>query len=301
MNQHIAAIFILFSSVLMSFGQGVEYTAPVKWEAYSDKKARFSILLPKLPVVTRGTNACSETETSNYVAYAEEVVYKVTVSMRTKKKAPAWCQPGDRFGKNTFINRLAEIRTANDSAGETKYLKDGMEVSKIAGKYNTHWLYDDAAKEKIVELTMTHRADVKPDELRFVDSLTFDPKSGGKEIGDGAERTFGDESAADKEKTDAPESEKLTEENSFPFIVQFKPKPSYTDSARQNKVQGRLQLRVTFLANGGIGSISAVTELPQGLTEQAIMAAQKIVFIPAKRKGVNVNMTKLVEYSFTIY
>ncbi|MEP6946019.1 MAG: TonB family protein [Acidobacteriota bacterium] len=80
-----------------------------------------------------------------------------------------------------------------------------------------------------------------------------------------------------------------------------KPKPSYTDSARQNQVQGTVILRVTFLASGGIGSISPVKGLPNGLTEQAIAAARSMRFEPAKINGVAQNSTKQVEYTFSIY
>ncbi len=86
-----------------------------------------------------------------------------------------------------------------------------------------------------------------------------------------------------------------------PLKILAKPKPSYTDSARQNQVQGTVILRVTFLASGAIGSISPVKGLPNGLTEQAIAAARSIRFEPAKSNGVGQTVTKQVEYTFSIY
>lgn len=80
-----------------------------------------------------------------------------------------------------------------------------------------------------------------------------------------------------------------------------KPRPGYTDSARQNNVQGTVILRVTFLASGQVGSISAVKGLPNGLTEQAIAAARRISFEPAKTNGVGQAVTKQIEYTFSIY
>ena len=80
-----------------------------------------------------------------------------------------------------------------------------------------------------------------------------------------------------------------------------KPRPGYTDAARQNNIQGTVILRVTFLASGQVGSISAVKGLPNGLTEQAIAAARRISFEPAKRDGQGQSVTKQVEYSFSIY
>jgi TonB family protein len=83
--------------------------------------------------------------------------------------------------------------------------------------------------------------------------------------------------------------------------ITSKPRANYTDSARQNQVQGTVTLRVTFNANGSIGSVSAVSGLPYGLTEQAIAAAKQIRFEPAMKNGQAVAVTKQVQYSFTIY
>ncbi len=80
-----------------------------------------------------------------------------------------------------------------------------------------------------------------------------------------------------------------------------KPRPGYTDAARTNNIQGTVILRVTFLASGQIGSISPVKGLPNGLTEQAIAAARRINFEPAKVNGLGQTVTKQIEYSFSIY
>lgn len=86
-----------------------------------------------------------------------------------------------------------------------------------------------------------------------------------------------------------------------PLQIISKPRAVYTDEAQTNNVQGKVVLRVTFMANGQIGAISVVLGLPDGLTEQAIDAAKEIKFKPAKRKGIPYSVTKPVEYTFTIY
>ncbi len=80
-----------------------------------------------------------------------------------------------------------------------------------------------------------------------------------------------------------------------------KPKATYTDQARQNQIQGNVTLRITFLANGSIGSITPVSGLGYGLTEQAIAAARRIQFEPAKVNGVAQTVSKTFQYGFTIY
>ena len=84
-------------------------------------------------------------------------------------------------------------------------------------------------------------------------------------------------------------------------VITAKPRAPYTDAARQNQFTGTVTLRVTFLANGQIGSISPVTGQPYGLTEQAIAAARQLKFEPAKKNGVPQTVTKQVAYTFTLY
>lgn len=83
--------------------------------------------------------------------------------------------------------------------------------------------------------------------------------------------------------------------------ILLKPEPKYTDAARQNNIQGQVVLRITFLSNGQIGSISPVSGLSYGLTEQAIAAARQIRFEPAVRNGQPISVTKTFQYRFAIY
>lgn len=85
------------------------------------------------------------------------------------------------------------------------------------------------------------------------------------------------------------------------LTITSKPRPTYTDAARNNDTQGSVRLKITFLANGQIGGITVVNGLPDGLTEQAIAAAKQIKFEPKKVNGVPVSVVRVVEYSFTIY
>jgi TonB family protein len=109
---------------------------------------------------------------------------------------------------------------------------------------------------------------------------------------------------------DEPDGGNIDDEKIFPKVktgateavkILSKPRANYTDLARQNMVQGKVVLRVTFLASGGIGAISVVSGLPSGLTEQAIAAARSIKFEPAKSSGAAVSITKTIEYTFAIF
>lgn len=85
------------------------------------------------------------------------------------------------------------------------------------------------------------------------------------------------------------------------LLITFKPRASYTDSARSKEIQGTVTLKVTFLANGEIGKIRVVAGLPNGLSEQAIAAAKNMRFEPAKKNNIPYTVTKQLQYNFTIY
>ena len=80
-----------------------------------------------------------------------------------------------------------------------------------------------------------------------------------------------------------------------------KPKALYTQEARENQTQGSVTLRVVFLQTGEIGNVQVVNGLPDGLTEQAVLAAKGIKFTPFVRNEEAINVTKLVQYNFTLY
>lgn len=79
------------------------------------------------------------------------------------------------------------------------------------------------------------------------------------------------------------------------------PKPPYTEEARKNQINGTVVLRVIFNKDGTIGGITTVRGLGFGLTEQAIAAARRITFEPAKRGGVPYTVTKPMQFTFTLY
>ena len=86
------------------------------------------------------------------------------------------------------------------------------------------------------------------------------------------------------------------------FKVISKPSAKYTRKAKAGKVEGVVRLRVTLLANGKIGEIFDETRdkadvmRESGLTGNAIKAAKKIKFTPAKKDGNPVEVTALFEY-----
>ncbi|HEX8249033.1 MAG TPA: energy transducer TonB [Pyrinomonadaceae bacterium] len=91
-----------------------------------------------------------------------------------------------------------------------------------------------------------------------------------------------------------------------PLKILSKPRPSYTDEARKNNIQGTVQVAVTFLSDGTIGKVGDVRQnnvnlRKYGLVNASIEAARKVKFEPAVKNGKPIRVTKILTYSFTLY
>lgn len=83
--------------------------------------------------------------------------------------------------------------------------------------------------------------------------------------------------------------------------VTKKPRPSYTNSARTEGVQGTVELLVLFDSDGKVKSSIVTRPLANGLTEEAYRVSNQIVFSPAQKSGKSVAVLKPISYSFSIY
>ncbi len=80
----------------------------------------------------------------------------------------------------------------------------------------------------------------------------------------------------------------------------FKPKPVYTDEARNLQLEGEVLLEVMFGANGELHVNRVVHGLGHGLDEAAVSAANKIKFKPAQHNGSSVDSTAIVHVTFQL-
>jgi TonB family protein len=82
--------------------------------------------------------------------------------------------------------------------------------------------------------------------------------------------------------------------------ILYKEKGKYTEDALRNRIEGTVVLNVVFTAESRIRNIRVVRGLPDGLTEKAIEAAQKIRFNPAVKDGVPVSVRGNLEFKFLL-
>lgn len=99
----------------------------------------------------------------------------------------------------------------------------------------------------------------------------------------------------------APAARSKPAEPAFsPVEILSKPKPRYTEEARNLKLEGQVSLEVVFQANGSIRIVRVVHGLGHGLDEAAEQAASKVRFRPATRGGVPVDSNATIHITFQL-
>ncbi|MGA8224653.1 MAG: energy transducer TonB [Candidatus Acidiferrales bacterium] len=88
--------------------------------------------------------------------------------------------------------------------------------------------------------------------------------------------------------------------NTKPVEILFKPKPQYTDEARNKKIEGEVLLQVVFTAAGDVRVQRVVQGLGYGLDDSAQSAARQIRFHPAQQGGQPVDSTAIVHIVFEL-
>lgn len=301
MYKTIGLIFIYTILMLSGSAQTLNTTAPVKWQNYKVSEREVSILFPKLPIFIEESNYCSEFTVETYVAYANKSAYEMSVVTKNTDKNLDNCSLIKRFNQTTFEARIAEAKAKFADSAEQKLTLNGNKVTKVSKLRGNIWFVDDLKNGRWVKLTVTSYLDVNENEEKFVNSLNFTKKPQGIEIGDGATVTLGDEDIEEKVSKPLENDRTSKPQTTSPLMIIAKPRARYTDAARKKLVEGTVTLRVTFLPNGSIGSVSVVSRLSHGLTEQSIAAVRGIVFLPQNIEGKNVPVTKMVQYVFSIY
>jgi TonB family protein len=85
-------------------------------------------------------------------------------------------------------------------------------------------------------------------------------------------------------------------------VIKSKPNPGYPLEARSYGVRGIVKLRIILGSDGKVrDKIEVIEGLPHGVTEEAIKAARRIKFEPARKDGRPVSQYVTVIYHFNLY
>lgn len=306
MKKKLLIIFCLLIAAINGVSQTVNNTAPVKWESYKISENKVKLMFPKFPVRIDTFSYCQEIAVKHFYAYADEVVYEVKIFEKSKEPVPISCSKKEKFTAKSFDKYFSDFQDESGFKNSEKIRRGENEFIRLEKSDQTHkfstWILNDFKNLRWFEFTFSTYKEKKLDENFFVDSLEFEVDEKSIEINNGAEVLLGDEEEKQKVvETNSAEKSESKEEKVAPFVIITRPRPRYTSEARKGNVAGSVRIRVTFLPNGAIGSVTPVSEFDEGLTGQAINVTRKMAFLPKKNNDRKLAITKVVVYNFSIY
>jgi TonB family protein len=265
--------------------------APTEWQRYTIKGEEFSVLLPTAPAMA--TYELRKDPFSKgrirYIigAYSQGVVYAIYVAERKQSLDEYIGQ--SRYSSPNESKREVKV---GDFTGK-EYAFQDSDIKRVTQYFITkRYLYSFIAQG-------SYLGNPDRDIPRFLGSIKFQPEGNDLAIVDGP----GEQPAIDATATTAGSDARIVSgrETTTRARVITKPEPTYTEAARKNQVTGTVVLRCVFTSSGTVTNIRATSELPQGLTEQAIASAKQIRFLPAIKDGHFVSMYIQLEYNFNLY
>lgn len=298
-------VIFIIALVFLSVSALNAQTENQKWTKIVSPKGDFTALLPADFLV--------DNEDGEYRAYACRDEVTIRIELENSGQAKSRLKEIRRF--RTATEGKVSAFTLGDFIGDVyinetdKYFSMSISAASSKGFYSI-WVSTKNKKSPAWET--------------FLNSITFDTRTLLKQPNQTIQNTETAISLASLntsanvlealQKPDATktivkyeleeEKEEKTENTtkySRPLFVIRRPVANYTDSGRQNGVQGIVKLKVVFRADGQIGEITVLKKLKEGLTEKAIEAARKMKFLPAEIDGKAVDTPKNVSYSFTVY
>jgi TonB family protein len=129
----------------------------------------------------------------------------------------------------------------------------------------------------------------------FGNGIANPPSGGSAKHGTVKAGGFSDASAA---LVEGPRKKADSGEATTPVNILEKPKPLYTEDARNKKIEGDVVVEVVFLASGQVQVNRVVSGLGHGLDEAALRAAGQIKFKPARRENQPVDFPARVRIEF---
>ena len=257
-----------------------------EWQKYTVKGEEFSVNLPLLPAMTtRKTQHMHRPrrQTEREIgAYWNGVAYVIRTVENTSG------QSLNDFVKTRYLFRarhLADISLGGFRGKQVRF--DTLGVAGATQFFKT--------KKHLYEFTALGASAGDPRVAPFFLSITLGDPTEGAELEDGIGGGPGPNSIAEGDQAF------VGKDGDRKIVLAVKPKPAYTESARMERITGTVVLKAIFASDGSVKGIRVMSGLPSGLTEQAIVAAKKIKFIPALRNGQFVSMWMQLEYNFNLY
>jgi TonB family protein len=199
-------------------------------------------------------------------------------------------KPGDRDYTNAryYIGlSYSRLERYRDAATAYRQLID-LEPANIFAHYELGKASFKLGDRKATEQEQQFLSDKSPELSRYLNDYVSGTTSG----------LVGDEAALSGPRPPAVEAGR---DGATKPTILYKEKAQYTEIARRNRLQGTVVLSAVFTKEGEIRGIRVIRALPDGLTEHAIEATQKIKFQPATKDGQPVDVRANLEFTFNLY
>jgi TonB family protein len=259
------------------------------WTEYTIQGEDFSVAMPNLPALHTETEYLDSIDKSRkkhiLAAYADGVVYVLHV----------FENPKPRQSLDSFI----------EARGFSNVIRAGFRdvtVDGFSGKANPNGAWQAfATEDRFFEMRAFGPVEGDPGMTKFFSSVSLRKKKESVEVIDGPGLPWEPPAEPESSNDETTKNIYIGKDVTRKARLGSKPQPSYTAEARKHGVTGTVVLKCVFARNGSVTNIRIVSGLPNGLTERAIDAAQKIKFIPAMKDGKYVSMWIQLEYNFNLY
>lgn len=259
------------------------------WKTYRIKDEKISARFPTHPALTiyeRRRELLRQTLTDRMIgAYADGVVYGLYI----------YDNPEPRDSFEDFVGREVDGRDVSEPRNVKLGRFAGKEYSYVNNSRDATVQFF-AVEDRFYKFSAMGAPGDDPGVKQFFSSITFDRK-GEIEVSEGPGVLLPGLPVSGE----SPDRIFTGKDVNTKVRLAMKPEPRYTEDARRHSITGTVILKVVFASNGAVTNIRTVQGLPYGLTEQAIAAARKIKFVPAKRDGQFVSMWIQLEYNFNLY
>lgn len=299
----ICLLLILFAgSVLFCPAQ----TGQPQWERYSSRDEEFSAQFPEDPTPSLTSRPVKIDEKPKhgrmYSAYSDGMVFTVL----------SWDNPDRKDALDTFIDEFQQYPVFHAGFSfEREITRKGLKGKqyRVAANTVSGIVQFYMTKQHVYIVEVVGEDLTKPAVNQFLTSLTLDGKAGGKDIVEiyrSSEVLTTSPPAAATPANAANQS--IAAEHVYnpkdvtrKAVVVTRAEPQYSEEARQNQVSGTVVIRAVLSASGKVTHVRAVSGLPYGLTERAVVAARQIKFLPAIKDGQFVSQYIQIEYNFNLY
>ena len=283
---------LLLSLLLMIVSSGVSQESGMgpgpQWSRYTAKDEEFSVTLPNWPGMA----------TSN-VARKADGKRRIERRLRTASDGVSYSieafeNPKPRQSLEQFIEELGLTSEFEfDPATKRNLTIDGFDVVEYSSSKNTFAAMAQflATEKHLYRFIAGGPVAKQPAVMEFFSSIKLGKNPNGIEVLDGP--------GTPVQPADTKERIYIGKEVDVKARLLTTPVYPYTEDARKHRIGGTVILRVVFAKSGQVENIRVLSGLPYGLTEQAIAAARKIKFTPARKDGKPVSMWMQLEFNFT--